>query len=56
MQEWNDFLCKNKIYDYMELLGDQKVLKNKWVFKSKNNKEKEVKYKVPLVVKGLEQK
>lgn len=40
-------------YEFMELLECKKALKNKWVFKHKKDREKLVKYKACLVVKGF---
>ena len=47
-------LWKNYTYELIELPKRRKSLKNKWVFKLK--KEKLLKYKAQLVVKGFDQK
>ena len=49
-------LWKNDTYKLIELPKGRKALKNKWVFKLKNDDEKLLKYKARLVVKGLSQK
>ena len=49
-------LGKNDTYELTELPKGKKTLKNKWVFKLKNDDEKLFKYKVHLVVKGFGQK
>jgi len=56
MQEEIDSLHKNNTYDLVKLPKGRKALKNKWVFRLKNEGEKQVKYKARLVVKGFEQK
>ena len=47
---------ENDTYKLIELPKGRKVLKNKWVFKLKNDDEKLLKYKTCLVVKGFGQK
>ena len=47
---------KNDTYELIELSKGRKTLKNKWVFKLKNDDEKLLKYKAHLVVKGFSQK
>ena len=49
-------LWKNDTYELIELPKGRKALKNKWVFKLKNDDEKLLKYKARLVVKGFGQK
>ena len=56
MQENMNSLWKNDTYKLIELPKGRKALKNKWVFKLKNDDEKLLKYKARLVVKGLSQK
>ena len=48
-------LWKNDTYELTELPKGRKTLKNKWVFKLKNDDEKLLKYKACLVVKGFSQ-
>ena len=55
LEEMN-FLWKNDTYELTELPKGRKTLKNKWVFKLKNDDEKLLKYKARLVVKGFGQK
>ena len=56
MQEEMNSLWKNDTYELTELPKGRKSLKNKWVFKLKNDDEKLSKYKPRLVVKGFSQK
>ena len=49
-------LWKNDTYELTELPKGIKALKNKWVFKLKNDEEKLLKYKARLVAKGFSQK
>ena len=56
MREEMNSLWKNDTYELIELLRGRKALKNKWVFKLKNDDEKLLKYKARLVVKGFDQK
>ena len=49
-------LWKNDTYELIELTKRRKALKNKWVFKLKNDDEKLLKYKARPVVKGFGQK
>ena len=56
MQEEMNSLWKNDTYELTELPKGRKSLKNKWVFKLKNDDEKLSKYKACLVVKGFSQK
>ena len=49
-------LWKNDTYELTELPKWRKTLKNKWVFKLKNDNKKLSKYKARLVVKGFGQK
>ena len=56
MHEEMNSLNKNKTYDLEEPPKGKKVLKNKWVFKLKEDGDKLVKYKARLVVKGFSQK
>ena len=51
-----DSLWKNDTYELTELPKERKALKNKWVFKLKNDHEKVLKYKARLLVKGFGQK
>jgi len=54
MQEELKSLHKNKTYDLIGLQKGRKILKNKWVFKIKNEDDKKkMRYKAMLVVKGL---
>ena len=55
MQEEMNSLWKNDTYKLIELPKGRKALKNKWVFKLKNDDEKLLKYKARLVVKGFGQ-
>ena len=56
MQEEMNSLWKNDTYELIELLKGRKTLKNKWVFKLKNDDKKLLKYKARLVLKGFGQK
>ena len=56
MREEMNSLGKNDTYELTKLPKGKKTLKNKWVFKLKNDDEKLLKYKVHLVVKGFGQK
>ena len=56
MQEEMNSLWKNDTYKLPELPKGRKTLKNKWVFKLKNDDEKLLKYKTRLVVKGFGKK
>ena len=56
MREEMNSLWKNDTYKLTELPKGRKSLKNKWVFKLKNDDEKLLKYKACLVVKGFNQK
>ena len=49
-------LWKNDTYELIELPKGRKEIKNKWVFKIKNDNEKLLKYKARLVMKGFDQK
>ena len=49
-------LWKNNTYELTELPKGRKTLKNKWVFKLKNDDEKLLKYKARLAGKGFDQK
>ena len=49
-------LWKNDTYELIELPKGRKAIKNKWVFKLKNDDEKLLKYKARLVMKGFNQK
>ena len=51
-----NFLWKNDTYELIELPKGRKALKNKWVFKLKNDNKKLLKYKARLMVKGFGQK
>ena len=55
MQEEMNSLWKNDTYKLTELEKGRKTLKNKWVFKLKNDDKKLLKYKARLVVKGFDQ-
>ena len=55
VEEMNS-LWKNDTYELTELPKGRKALKNKWVFKLKNDDEKLLKYKARLVVKAFGQK
>ena len=56
MREKMNSLWKNETYELIELPKGRKALKNKWVFKLKNDDEKLLRYKARLVVKGFCQK
>ena len=56
MQEEINSLWKNDNYELIELPKWRKELKNKWVFKVKNEDKKLLKYKARLVVKGFGQR
>ena len=56
MREEMNSLWKNDTYELIELPKGRKALKNKWLFKLKNDDEKLLKYKARLVVKGFDQK
>ena len=56
MREEMNSLWKNDAYELTELPKGRKALKNKWLFKLKNDDEKLLKYKAHLVVKGFGQK
>ena len=56
MQEEMNSLWKNDTYKLIRLPKRRKTLKNKWVFKLKNDDKKLLKYKAHLVVKGFGQK
>ena len=56
MREEMNFLWKKDTYELTELPKGRKALKNKWVFKLKNDYEELLKYKARLVVKGFGQK
>ena len=56
MREKMNSLWKKDTYELIELPKGRKTLKNKWVFKLKNDDEKLLKYKARLVVKGFGQK
>ena len=56
MRKKMNSLWKNDTYELTELPKGRKTLKNKWVFKLKNNNEKLLKYKVRLVMIGFGQK
>ena len=56
MREEMNSLWKNDTYELTELPKGRKALKNKWVFKLKNDEENLLKYKARLVVKGFSQK
>ena len=56
MREEINSLWKNDTYELTELPKGRKALKNKWVFKLKNDDEKLLMYKARLVVKGFGQK
>ena len=55
LEEMNS-LWKKDTYELIELPKWRKALKNKWVFKLKNDGKKLLKYKAHLVVKGFDQK
>ena len=56
MQEEMNSLWKNDTYKLIELPKGRKTLKNKRVFKLKNDNKKLLKYKARLVLKGFGQK
>ena len=49
-------LWKNDTYELTKLPKERKALKNKWMFKLKNDDKKLLKYNDRLVVKGFGQK
>ena len=52
-----DALCENKTWELVDIPRNFNILKNRWVFKIKNNNEHKNKiYKARLVVKGFEQR
>ena len=55
MEEEMNSLLENHTYDSVKLPKERKILKNKWVFKLKND-SKNLRYKARLVVKGFGQK
>ena len=55
MQEEMKSLHENQTYDIVKLPKGKKVLKNKWIFKVKND-GKNLRYKARLVVKGFGQR
>ena len=46
---------KNDTYELTKLPKGRKTLKNKWMFKLKNDDEKLLKYRARLIVKGFGQ-
>ena len=56
MQEEMNSLWKNDTYELTKLPKGRKELKNKGVFKLKNDDEKVLKYKARLMMKGFGQK
>ena len=52
LEEMNS-LWENETYELIEFPKGRKALKNKWVFKLRNEDEKLLKYKARLVVKGF---
>ncbi len=56
MREEMDSLEQNATYELVELPAGRRALKNKWVFKLKQEPTGQLKYKVRLVVKGYSQK
>ena len=56
MQDEFESLHKNNKYKLVKLPKGRKVLKNKWIYRLKNDGEKGVKYKARLVVKYFGQK
>ena len=57
MKEEMQFLIENQTYDLMELPKGRKALRNKWVFKLKNEENNpNPRYKARIVVKGYNQK
>ena len=55
MEEEMNSLLENHTYELVKLSKGRKILKNKWVFKLKND-GKNLRYKARLVVKGFGQK
>ena len=53
IREEMNSLWENETYELIELPKGRKALKNKWVYKLKNEDEKLFKYKARLVVKGF---
>ena len=57
MQEEMDSLHKNHTYELVKLPKDKKALKNKWVYRIKQEEHMlHPRYKARLVVKGFSQK
>ena len=55
MREEIDSLEQNATYELVELLARWKALKNKWVYKLKQDPSVQPRYKARLVVKGYSQ-
>ena len=57
MKEEMQSLIENETYDLVKLLEGRKTLRNKWVFKLKNeDNNSNPRYKAHIVVKGCNQK
>jgi len=51
-----DSLKKNHMHDLVKLLNGKKTLKNKWLFRLKQEDNSQSRYKARLVVKGFNNK
>ena len=51
-----DSLKKNRTHDLVKLLNGKKTLKNKWLFRLKQEDNSQSRYKGRLVVKGFNNK
>ena len=56
MKDEMDSLLKNKIWDFCQLLVDKRAIKNKWVYRLKEEDGGKKRFKVRFVVKGFAQK
>ena len=56
MKEEMDSLIKNQTWDLVKLPTRKRALKNKWVYRLKEEDEGKKRYKARLVVKGFAQK
>ncbi len=54
MEEEMEALRVNKVYDLIPLPVGARALKNKWIFRLKNEADGSRRFKVRLVVKGFE--
>ena len=56
MQEEMDSLLQNKTWDLVPLPPNRKALKNRWIYRLKDEGKNQKRYKARLVVKGFDQK